>query len=164
MILLFLMNAYAALVDHYGFTTVYRLSLGGIPVSFLDLFLFLILIAAILQGPVNAERYPNRRTHPALQMALGCLLTACLFGLASGLIEANPFKDMFSDLREYAALPICIFAGYRLLPNPRWATRYVYVMLLLGIGTATVLLVHFGTNAEEAGLKESINLVRETNW
>lgn len=164
MILLFIMNAYAALVDHYGFTTFYRLDVAGIPISFLDLFLFLALIAAILQGPVNAERYPNKRTHPGLQVAMGCLITACVLGVASGLIERNPFKDLFSDLREYAALPVCIFAGYRLLPNPRWATRYVYVLLWLGVGTATVLLWHFGTNAEEAGLKESINLVRETNW
>jgi hypothetical protein len=73
-------------------------------------------------------------------------------------------KYVFSDLREFLAIPIFLIAGYVLLPNPKWAGRYANFMTVAGIGTAAVLLWHFGSTAEEAGFKESINVVRQATY
>jgi hypothetical protein len=163
MFLLMLINAYGAIVPHYEVTTTYRLDLGGVPISFLDLFVALALIGALLKGPANQLLYPSSRTHPAMQAILACQFIAVIFGTTAGFLYGNPPKYIFSDLREYLAFPIFIIAGYNMLPNPKWAGRYAYFMLAMGVCGATMLLLNFGVNAEAAGL-HSLNLIRESTY
>ncbi|MGH7176678.1 MAG: hypothetical protein ACREJC_04795, partial [Tepidisphaeraceae bacterium] len=153
-----------ASVSQYQIANIYRLNLGGILLGIWEFSLgFGVLLAMMLGGRYNA-RNPKARTHPAMIWILALLSLGFLAGVVGALLNNSPLKYALASGREYAAAPICIYAAYRLFPATQSAMKLIYALILGGTVTAIFLVLNFGENAEMAGFRDNINLVRSVNF
>jgi hypothetical protein len=141
----------------------YRFSIGFAQVGIVEITVVLSFLYALVFGQRTLEKYPSRRMHPAMLTVLILLCIGAFMGLIGALINQAPAPLLVRNVREYMSLPICLLIGYRLLPNPKWAWRVNYVIVIAGILTATMLIWTFLRGSEKVQWGASWNQVR-TTW
>jgi len=160
LILLTLFNAGAHQLDVIN---AMRFDFGRISLGVMELSAMVLFVYALIFGSSISSRYPNHRTHPAFAVTLGLLVAGFIVGSIGSFIEHVPLELYLRQARELGTWPVFMFVGYRLLGSPRSAIRFVYVLIIAGTLTATMLLTNFGSKSEGIEWHDNFNVVR-TSW
>ena len=141
-----------------------RLTFGPIFVGSMEGIMVVLLGYALIFGGSISRDYPNQRTHPALTVLLALWILAIITGTIGSFANHVDIPDYLRSAREFGAWPLYVIVGYRVLGTPKAAYRFMYVLIIAGTCTATILLMHFGENAEQAGLSDNLNSVRAVQY
>jgi hypothetical protein len=95
---------------------------------------------------------------------IGLLLVGGLVGWIGALVNGNPAEYVLRQARDHFAWPVCVFAGYRLLPNSQAAWKYLYVLALSGLLTATMTILNFANNTDTYAAHGSFNDLRTVQY
>ncbi len=158
--MLALMILVNSILHQQGVQNEYRLKLGIVQIGIVELTMTLGVIYALVRGSSIRSLYPAPRTHPVLVWILVPLFIGAFFAFLGSIINGNQIKFVLSSAREFLALPLCAFVGYRLLGTPRNVRTGTLVSLLAGVLTATMLFWSFGEQTEAASIYGNINVVR----
>ena len=140
-----------------------RLPVGGMPVGVMELFAAVLFLYAVLAGANLSRMYPSERMHPAFVLALALLSISIVTGTIESLLGQVSLEYYLKMVRELGVWPLYLFVGYRLMATPRSASYFIWVILIGGIGIATMLILHFSSNTETIEIKDGYNSVR-TVW
>ena len=100
-----------------------------------------------------------------MYVIISLLLFGGLTGWILAAINGNPAEWVLRQARfDHFAWPACIFAGYRLLPNSRSAWKYMYVLGISGILTATMAILNFSNGADVYANSGSFNDLRTVQY
>lgn len=162
MFLIYLLTLFNSVVSK-EFINTYRITVGFAFINSMDLSMLLLFVGGVFFGN-RPSHLPTQRTHPMLFVILGFLLLGAVAGSVSAAINLNPAPMVFRHMRDYMAWPVCVFAGYRVIGNPRSAWTFMYILVVGGVITATLFIWHFAQNAESMSYGESINVVRSVSY
>jgi hypothetical protein len=141
LVLLTLVNALAS----HDLVLQYRLSAGGFPISVFDVLLLGVGPAAVLL--TRAYAYPTGRSHPVLSWILVLSLMAVVVGLLAAVFNGTVLRSSVTSLRNFVALPLCIWLAYSLLLQPPAAEKLCKAHVWAGVVTAGFVLAYFGRAA-----------------
>jgi len=161
MLILILLSLFNAVAHQLQVVNVLRLPIPGFPMGVPEIGAVLLLIHALVFG--GTTPYPSKRMHPALVTTLVLLGIGLAIGSAESFLQQISLETFFRWMRELGAWPLYLFVGYRLIKTPRSATTFLYLLIICGFLTATVLLANWSSNAEKIELSETYNAVR-TVW
>ena len=99
-----------------------------------------------------------------LFVIIGLLLIGGACGWIGAITYGTSAEFSLRQARDHFAWPICIFAGYRLLPNAEKAWKYMYVLGAAGILTATLILLSFASGTETFAEKQAFNDLRTVQY
>lgn len=162
--LLVLLNAVAA---QAGWVRSLVFSIGPVTVNAYLLSLTLALAWALfLPGRTPWELAPEERRHPAL-VPMYCLFA---IGFVVGLIgmvfngSNLEMKEVGIAVRDFMLFPVTVFLGYRLIASPKSATTFAWIIIVAGIASSLLLILKFGSRAQEIGLTGNLNLERDNAY
>lgn len=141
---------------------VLRITPGGIPINILDILLILGLVVSIAY-PSNLK-FPADHLHPLLWPTVGLFIAAIL--ISSIQTYTGQYHVLVGyymrTVRHYAAFPAALVLGYCLLPTPKAAKFFTYVMILSGFITAILIILFFKGKGEElSGMEiKGVNALR----
>lgn len=158
--MLVLMMVVNAVLHQQGVQNQYRLRLGIVQIGIIELTMGLGFLWALVRGGWIRSQFPTLRTHPVLVWILAPMSIGAFFGIVGGIINHSEMKWMLSSVREFLAVPICVFTGYRLLGTPRQVRSLTLAALIAGVLTATMLFWSFGDNTETASITGTLHAVR----
>jgi len=163
--MLLLLVVITSAADEGGWAYALRFNIGPVSFNFFLITLTVAFLVAVFRGGAYMASYPTDRKHPLFATVL--LLFAAAFASGSiGLMLTDPtlvlIKEVGFGVRDFMALPISIFIGYRLLATPRSAERFAHVMVVGGVVVSIALILSFGAKAQTIGTSSSINEVRTT--
>lgn len=143
---------------------VYRISVAGLPINILDVFMFLGLVA----GPFWLRRASEWGKHPLFAVAMGLCLASLAGGTVMGAITVaqngiEP-RQLITFTRNFAAIPIGLLIGYSVLSKYRSTLTLSYLGVIAGCITATMILRYFAGRAEDFGVGSSINSLRTVDY
>jgi len=148
-----------ALVNH-DLVLRYRLSAGGFPISIFDVLLLGVgPVAVLLTRPFF---YPTGRNHPALSWILLLSLAAVVVGLLAAVFNGTELRSSLTSLRNFIALPLCIWLAYQLLLQPLAAEKICKAHVWAGVITAGFVLAYFGRAA--SSFEGNIDELRATKY
>jgi len=153
-------------MHQYEVQNVYRIELGPIPLGIAEFLMGFGLLLALLRGGSEHAKFPVIKRSPWLPWMLGPMVAGGVIALALGTLWQNQPKYLMANCREFMAMPMCLYIGYRLLGTPRAARIMVRVMIIAGAITAIGLFYNFGETSEKASLTGSLNQLRGSinNW
>lgn len=165
MFLIFLMSLFNSFASTKEVINKLRFTLSGdIYIGMPEFFMGTLFIGALLFAGAANRRYPNLQTNRAFVVMLILLVLGGVCGTVGAVLNGVGIGAILRSGREYISWPIFIFIGYRLLPDPRKLSQFLYVLIVCGIITATMLLLNFGKNAEVAGIRGSYGTVRTVSY
>lgn len=154
---------FSSLVKQYDFVGTYRITIGFIYVNPIDALVYSTFALALI-FPTRGNRSPSDRVHPMMYVIITLLLIGGLFGWILAAVNGNPAEWVLRQARDHFAWPACIFAGYRLLPNPRSAWKYMYVLGIGGLFTATMTILNFFSNTDTYASGGTFNDLRTVQF
>src|SRR4051794_29488297 len=163
MVFVILMSLFNSWAHQLDVINVARLEFGGISLGVMESLLMVGAVVALFRGATYANNYPNERTPLSMLVMLTLLILGGVCGLIGSYLNDVPLALMLRSSREYFAWPVCIYLGFRLLPNPQWGRKFAYVVIVAGLIAATMILLHWTENAELAGRRNTFAFVR-TVW
>lgn len=158
-----LAQLFSSIVKEYDFVETYRLSFGFMSLNPIDAIVYSLLIFALLFGN-RADASPKNRVHPMLFVTISLLLIGGLCGWIGAITFGTPAEFSLRQARDHFAWPVCIFAGYRLLPNSKSAWRYMYILGVAGIFTSTMTILNFANGTQSFAEKDAFNDLRTVQF
>ena len=146
-----------ALAHNEGFALRYRIEAGGLPISVFDALLALGVVYGIVG---RRSAWPTERAHPLVGWIVGLFAAGAFAGVLGALISNAELRWMITGMRNFLALPAGVLIGYCLLFTPRSNTRFCYLQVIAGIGTAVLVLLFFRSKAASYELDSNINKLR----
>ncbi len=152
-------------IAQYTVANYYRFNLGGgFYVGVWEFALFFgFILSFLLGGRYDAELPKYRKSSLFILTVTLCTLSAAI-GFFGDMVYGNDIKDTISNARDFLAFPLTLYIGYRMTPRLSSIKPLLYGLVVCGVITATLLIIHFGQNAEVAGERNSFNAVRSTNY
>ncbi|HEX3355543.1 MAG TPA: O-antigen ligase family protein [Tepidisphaeraceae bacterium] len=141
-----------------------RVGSGGIYIGIMEVIMAGLLLYALAFGGNIARPYPNPKTRASLFIMLTLFCTAIITASIESFLHNVEPGLYLRAVREFAAWPIYAFIGYRLLATPESAYRFMYVIVLAGTLTATMLLLNFGENTEHYEWTQDLNSLRSVQF
>ena len=160
--LLILVLVTAAANDR-GWAYPLRFQIGAVSFNFFLIVLMLALLVAIVRGAHYQSQYPTHRPHPLFWTTLMLFVAAFMAGSA-GMMISNPtlimYKEVGFGVRDFVALPLAVFIGYRLIATPDSARRFGYVMLAGGLAVSFVVVLSLFVKSQSLSASANINEFR----
>jgi hypothetical protein len=163
---LVVMTIVNSILHQYDVQNVYRIELGPIPLGIAEALMGIGFMLAITRGGSEHAKFPVIKSSPWLMWIIAPLVFGGLVSLALGTLWHNQSKYLMANCREFLAMPICVYTGYRLLGTPRAARLMPRVLIIAGVLTGFGLFHNFGETSEKASLTGSLNQLRGSinNW
>ena len=152
---LFILTFVNALANNNTFALRYRIEVG-FPVSVFDALMGLGVIVGLLN---RRGAFYSDRTHPLLYWTLGLFAAATIGGAIGGFTSGTELRWVLTAMRNLVTMPMCVLIGYCCLTDPKAASRYPYLQVWAGVGTALTVLIFFRSRAAESTTSD-INLLR----
>jgi hypothetical protein len=162
-VFIFIYTFLNAITSASGFQNIYRISLAGVPVGVMEGMMLLGLIVALFAGGKKGSD-PVDRVHPAYVICMICLVFGQIVGMLGMFLHDAPLRYKLVFTREFFGMPAAVFAGYRLLPTMRSATKIPYIFAISGVACAALLLWAFARGSERYSLHGDTNALRTTQF
>lgn len=162
---LFLISLLNGAADDRGWASALRIDVGPANVNLFLSLVVLGLAVAVFRGGAYHAQWPVYRSHPLLPLLLGLFGVAAFGGLIATFLGHDGYNIFVGiAVRDFLALPLCIFIGYRLIATPRSAARFPFAVIATGIAVSICTITYFAARAETASIRGSLNYVRAVNF
>src|SRR3954470_15696279 len=138
--LLVILTFMNAALDQKGIVLVQRVFIAGLPINIIDGLTALAFIVALIVMFSTGRRTEGIPTHRAFTASMVLGFLAAVGGSIGAAMVHAPLYAYASEVRNFASMPLAMFAAYYLLRTQRSSLRFSYVHVISGVLTAALIM------------------------